>query len=74
MKLALATVTALSLALAACAPEIAETLADLPVGKAAPDFRALDVERSPGRPRRLSRQDRRPRVEQPRLPDREEAL
>ena len=43
----LATASALSFALAACGPDIAETLADLPVGKAAPDFRASDAN---GRP------------------------
>ena len=39
----LATASALSFALAACGEEVAETLADLPVGKAAPDFRASDA-------------------------------
>ncbi|HEX8258198.1 MAG TPA: redoxin domain-containing protein [Allosphingosinicella sp.] len=43
----LATASALSLALAACGPDIAETLADLPVGQAAPDFRASEAN---GRP------------------------
>jgi peroxiredoxin len=47
----LAAASALPLALAACGPEVAETLADLPVGKAAPDFRAADVD---GRPVSLS--------------------
>jgi peroxiredoxin len=47
----LAAASALSFALAACSPEVAETLADLPVGKAAPDFRAGDVN---GRPVSLS--------------------
>jgi hypothetical protein len=40
----LATASALSVVLAACGSEVAETLADLPVGKAAPDFRAADVD------------------------------
>jgi len=44
---ALAAASALSVALAACDPDISETLADLPVGKAAPNFRALDPD---GRP------------------------
>jgi len=39
----LATASALSLALAACSPDAAEALADLPIGKAAPDFSASDV-------------------------------
>ena len=39
----LAAASASSLALVACGPEVASTLADLPVGKAAPDFRASDV-------------------------------
>jgi hypothetical protein len=47
----LAAASALSFGLAACSPEVAETLADLPVGKAAPDFRANDVN---GRPVSLS--------------------
>jgi hypothetical protein len=47
----LAAASALSLGLAACSPEVADTLADLPVGKAAPDFRAADVN---GRPVSLS--------------------
>ncbi|HLL30774.1 MAG TPA: thioredoxin family protein [Allosphingosinicella sp.] len=47
----LAAASALSFVLAACSPEVAETLADLPVGKAAPDFRASDVN---GRPVSLS--------------------
>jgi peroxiredoxin len=38
----LSAASALSLALAACGEEVAETLADLPVGKAAPDFSAGD--------------------------------
>lgn len=36
--------SALPLALAACSPEVAETLSDLPVGKAAPNFRLADVD------------------------------
>ena len=36
--------SALTLALAACSPEVAETLPDLPVGKAAPDFRLADAD------------------------------
>ena len=43
----LAAASALSFALAACSPEVAATLADLPVGKAAPDFSAGDPD---GRP------------------------
>ena len=43
----LATVAALSFGLAACSPEVASTLADLPVGQAAPDFSLSDVD---GRP------------------------
>jgi peroxiredoxin len=39
----LATATALSFALAACGSEVADSLADVPVGKPAPDFRANDV-------------------------------
>ncbi len=39
----LAAASALSFALVACSPEVASTLADLPIGKAAPDFRANDV-------------------------------
>jgi peroxiredoxin len=39
---ALAAASALSFALSGCGQEVAETLADLPVGKAAPDFRASD--------------------------------
>ena len=39
----LAAVSALSLALAACSPDAAETLPDLPIGKAAPEFRANDA-------------------------------
>jgi peroxiredoxin len=38
----LAAASALSFALVACSPDAAEALADLPVGKAAPDFRAGD--------------------------------
>jgi peroxiredoxin len=38
----LAAASALSFALAACSPEAAPALADLPIGKAAPDFRADD--------------------------------
>ena len=38
-----ATALALSLALSACSPEVSETLPDLAVGKAAPNFRASDV-------------------------------
>jgi peroxiredoxin len=38
----LAAASALSLALAACSPDAGEALADLPIGKAAPDFRASD--------------------------------
>lgn len=41
--LTLAAASALSLALAACGQDVSETLADLAVGKAAPDFRAGDV-------------------------------
>jgi peroxiredoxin len=37
-----ATASALSLGLAACSEEVAGTLADLPVGKAAPEFAAAD--------------------------------
>lgn len=40
----LAAASALSFALAACSPDEAEALADLPIGKAAPDFRAGDVD------------------------------
>ncbi|HYG46323.1 MAG TPA: redoxin domain-containing protein [Allosphingosinicella sp.] len=40
----LAAVAALSFTLAAGGTEVASTLADLPVGKAAPDFRASDVD------------------------------
>lgn len=47
----LATASALSLALVACGPEVAETLPDLPVGQAAPDFRLANVD---GRPVSLS--------------------
>ena len=43
----LAAASALSFALAGCSPEVAETLADLPVGEAAPNFRAGDPD---GRP------------------------
>ena len=39
----LATASALSFALVACSPEVASTLADLPIGKAAPEFRANDA-------------------------------
>jgi peroxiredoxin len=39
----LVTVSALSLALAACGPEIADSLPDVPVGKAAPEVRLNDV-------------------------------
>jgi peroxiredoxin len=39
----LATASALSFGLVACSPEVASTLADLPVGKAAPDFSLNDV-------------------------------
>jgi peroxiredoxin len=39
----LAAASALSAALAACSPEAAPALADLPIGQAAPDFRASDV-------------------------------
>ena len=39
----LATASASSFGLVACSPEVASTLADLPVGKAAPDFTANDV-------------------------------
>lgn len=39
----LAAASALSFALVACSPDAAEGLADLPIGKAAPDFRASDV-------------------------------
>lgn len=47
----LAAASALSIALLACSPDAAEALADLPVGKAAPDFSASDVD---GRPVRLA--------------------
>ena len=40
----LAAASALPFALIACSPDAAEALADLPVGKAAPDFRASDVD------------------------------
>ena len=43
----LATASTLSLGLVACSPEVASTLADLPVGKPAPDFKLNDVN---GRP------------------------
>lgn len=46
-----ATVTACSLALVACGPDVAATLPDLAVGSAAPDFQATDVD---GRTVRLS--------------------
>jgi peroxiredoxin len=39
----LAAASALALALAACSPDASEALADLPVGKAAPEFRANDT-------------------------------
>ena len=39
----LACASALSFALVACSPEVASTLADLPVGKVAPDFTANDA-------------------------------
>lgn len=39
----LAAASALSCALVACNPEVASTLPDLPIGTAAPDFRANDV-------------------------------
>lgn len=39
----LAAVSALSVALVACSPDAAEALADLPVGKPAPDFRVNDT-------------------------------
>lgn len=42
MAASLSAASALSFALAACSPEVAETLADLQVGQAAPDFRAGD--------------------------------
>ncbi len=38
-----ATASALSFALVACSPEVAETLPDLPIGKEAPGFRLNDV-------------------------------
>jgi peroxiredoxin len=47
----LAAASALSAALVACSPEVASALPDLPIGKAAPDFRASDVN---GRPVSLS--------------------
>ncbi len=47
MAASLATASALSIGLVACSPEVASTLADLPVGKAAPDFSLTDTN---GRP------------------------
>ncbi len=47
LAISLATASGLSLALAACGPEVASTLADIAVGKPAPDFRLDDVD---GRP------------------------
>lgn len=44
LAISLATASALSLVLAGCGPEVASTLAEIPVGKAAPEFRLNDME------------------------------